>query len=47
MDFKGTDFYRDGHVFFNKRIPRSFENIKSFADLGVKKQTIVTLYLQV
>ncbi|HNP24429.1 MAG TPA: DEAD/DEAH box helicase family protein [Panacibacter sp.] len=37
MDFKGTDFYRDGHVFFNKRIPRSFENIKSFADLGVKK----------
>jgi len=37
MDFKETDFYRNGHVFFNKKIPRSFENIKSFADLGVKK----------
>jgi type III restriction enzyme len=37
MDFKETDFYRDGHVFFNKKIPKSFENIKSFTDLGVKK----------
>lgn len=35
--FKKTDFYRDGHVFFNKKIPKSFDNIKSFADLGVKK----------
>ncbi len=37
LDFKGTDFYRDGHVFYNKKIPKSFDNIKSFADLGVKK----------
>jgi len=37
LNFKGTDFYRDGHVFFNKKIPKSFDNIKSFADLGVKK----------
>lgn len=37
LDFKGTDFYRDGHVFFNKKIPKSFDNIKSFADFGVKK----------
>jgi type III restriction enzyme len=37
LDFKGTDFYRDGHVFFNKKVPKSFDNIKSFADLGVKK----------
>jgi len=36
-DFKKTDFYRDGHVFFNKKIPKSFDNIKSFADLGVTK----------
>ncbi|RQP17237.1 MAG: DEAD/DEAH box helicase [Parapedobacter sp.] len=36
-EFKKTDFYRDGHVFFNKKIPKSFDNIKSFADLGVKK----------
>lgn len=37
LDFKGTDFYRDGHVFYNKKIPKSFDNIKSFSDLGVKK----------
>jgi type III restriction enzyme len=37
LDFKGTDFYLDGHVFFNKKVPKSFDNIKSFADLGVKK----------
>jgi len=37
LDFKETDFYRDGHVFFNKKIPKSFDNIKSFTDLGVKK----------
>ena len=36
-EFKKTDFYRDGHVIFNKKIPKSFNNIKSFADLGVKK----------
>jgi type III restriction enzyme len=37
LDFKETDFYRNGHVFYNKKIPKSFDNIKSFADLGVKK----------
>src|SRR5690606_34148574 len=37
MDFKATDFYQDGHVFFNKKVEKSFDNIKSFADLGVKK----------
>ena len=37
LDFKKTDFYRDGNVFFNKKIAKSFDNIKSFADLGVKK----------
>lgn len=36
-EFKETDFYRDGHVFFNKKIPKSFDKIKSFVDLGVKK----------
>lgn len=36
-EFKKTNFYRDGHVFFNKKVPKSFDNIKSFADLGVKK----------
>lgn len=37
LDFKKTDFYRDGNVFFNKKIDKSYDNIKSFADLGVKK----------
>jgi type III restriction enzyme len=36
-EFKKTDFFKDGHVFFNKKVPKSFDNIKSFADLGVKK----------
>ncbi|HUM31548.1 MAG TPA: DEAD/DEAH box helicase family protein [Bacteroidales bacterium] len=35
--FKKTDFYKNGQVFFNKKVPKSFDNIKSFADLGVKK----------
>lgn len=35
--FKTDLFYRDGHVFLNKKIPKSFGNIKSFTDLGVKK----------
>lgn len=38
FEFKETDFYRDGQVFFNKKIPKSFDNVKSFADLGVAKQ---------
>jgi type III restriction enzyme len=36
-DFKKTDFYKEGHVFFNKKVPKSFDNIKSFSDLGVNK----------
>jgi type III restriction enzyme len=35
LDFKATDFYRNGQVFFNKKVPKSFNNVKSFADLGV------------
>ncbi|MBS1570984.1 MAG: DEAD/DEAH box helicase family protein [Bacteroidetes bacterium] len=36
-EFKKTDFFKKGQVFFNKKIEKSFENVKSFADLGVKK----------
>jgi type III restriction enzyme len=36
-EFKETDFYKNGHVIYNKKIPKSFDNIKSFADLGVKQ----------
>ena len=35
-DFKKTDFYREGHVVFNRKVPKSYDNIKSFSDLGVK-----------
>jgi type III restriction enzyme len=35
-DFKKTDFFKTGQIFYNKKIEKSFENIKSFADLGVK-----------
>lgn len=38
FDFKKTDFYRDGQVFFNKKVPKSFDNVRSFSDLGVAKQ---------
>ncbi|MEY3498710.1 MAG: hypothetical protein RL308_379 [Bacteroidota bacterium] len=37
MEFKQSDFFRDGKVFFNKKVPKSFKNIKSFSDLGVSK----------
>jgi type III restriction enzyme len=38
FEFKETDFYRNGQVFFNKKVPKSFGNVKSFTDLGVAKQ---------
>lgn len=37
FDFKTSDFFRDGHVYFNKKIEKSFDKVKSFSDLGVKK----------
>ncbi|MFN3589854.1 MAG: DEAD/DEAH box helicase family protein [Spirosomataceae bacterium] len=36
-EFKQTDFYRGGYVFYNKKVPKSFKNVTSMADLGVKK----------
>jgi type III restriction enzyme len=38
FDFKQSDFYQTGMVVFNKRIERSFDNVKSFSDLGVTKK---------
>jgi type III restriction enzyme len=38
IDFKETDFYKTGKVVFNKKIEKSYNNIKSFYDLGVKKK---------
>ncbi len=37
-EFKKTEFYKTGSVVFNKKIPKSYNNVKSFADLGVKKR---------
>jgi type III restriction enzyme len=36
--FKKTDFYKTGKVVFNKKVEKSYDNVKSFADLGVKKK---------
>lgn len=38
LDFKKTKFYQSGQVVFNKRVVKSYNNIKSFADLGVKEK---------
>jgi len=38
LGFKKTEFYKTGKVIFNKKIEKSFNNIKSFSDLGVKKK---------
>jgi type III restriction enzyme len=36
--FKKTKFYRTGKVFYNKQTPKTYNNVKSFADLGVSKK---------
>lgn len=40
LDFKKTDFYKKGKVVFNKKIEKSYDNVKSFLDLGVSKRNI-------
>jgi type III restriction enzyme len=35
--FKASELYKKGFVFSNKKIPKNFDHIKSFADLGVTK----------
>lgn len=37
-EFKKTDFYKNGNVVFNKKIEKSYDNVKSFSDLGVSKR---------
>jgi type III restriction enzyme len=39
-EFKKTDFYKTGKVVYNKRIERSYNNVKSFADLGVSRKNL-------
>jgi type III restriction enzyme len=40
-EFKKTDFYKTGKVIFNKKVEKSYNNVKSFADLGVKKRNFL------
>lgn len=38
LDFKETEFYKTGQVVFNKKIEKSYNNVKSFVDFGVSKR---------
>lgn len=38
LDFKETEFYKKGKVVYNKKVEKSYNNVKSFADLGVSKR---------
>lgn len=40
LEFKKTEFYKTGKVVFNKRVEKSYNNVKSFLDLGVSKRNI-------
>ncbi len=37
-EFKETEFYKTGKVVFNKKVEKSYNNIKSFNDLGVRRR---------
>jgi type III restriction enzyme len=37
LDFKQSDLYQRGVVFFNKKVPKNFSDIQSFEDFGLKK----------
>ena len=39
--FKQTDFYKHGVVWLNERVEKSYQNVRSFADLGVQKKNYV------
>ena len=38
QDFKETEFYKTGQVVFNKKIKKSYNNVKSFDNFGVSKR---------
>lgn len=38
LDFKETEFYKTGKVVYNKKVEKSYNNVKSFADFGVSKR---------
>lgn len=37
-EFKQTEFYKKGQVIFNKRIEKTYNNVKSLADFGISKK---------
>src|SRR5690554_5149626 len=37
LAYKKSEHYQKEYVFFNKKVPKNFNNIQSFTDLGVKK----------
>lgn len=39
-EFKKTDFYKKGRVIFNKKVEKSYDNVKSFSDMGVFSRNI-------
>lgn len=38
LEFKETDFYKTAQVIFNTKMPKDNQNVKSLADLSVKKK---------
>ena len=38
LEFKETEFYKTGQVVYNKKQPKTYNNVKSFADFGVSKR---------
>ena len=38
QSFKDTDFYKYALIFINERVKNSYEYVRSFADMGVKKR---------
>lgn len=41
LDFKESEFYKTGQVVFNKKIEKSYNNVKSFSDFGVSRKDFV------
>ena len=40
-EFKQSPFYQTGKIIFNRKVPKNYNKVKSFADLGVKKRNHV------
>ena len=36
--FKATDFYKNGLIYLNEKVPHDYQYVKSFADMGVSRR---------